>query len=154
METGKRVGFGVLIYGSFLALLGIGELILTLPVLLLGLDGNPMQVAPLIATRVFRAWPLLARKIGQIAAGLILSVVGAGLVGRRPWAKGSLKMFLWAALFIVPMISGARIIQLMGSQSREAAVFVSVNLFLNLAGIVALLIWLRKDHGAKDIRLR
>jgi len=149
METGRRVGFGILIYGLFLALLGIGELILILPVLLLGLDGNAMQVVPLIATRVLHAWPLLARKVGQIAAGLILSVVGAGLVGRRPWAKGSLKTFLWAALFIVPLINGARIAQFIESQSRQAAVFESVNLFLNLGGIVALLIWLRRDHRAK-----
>lgn len=147
MKTERRVGFGILIYGSFLALLGVGELVLILPIMLLGLDGAGTQAVPLIVARVLHAWPLLARKAGQIAAGVILSVIGAGLVGGRSWAKPSLKKFLWAALFIVPTIGGARIAQSTGSLSGQAAVFMTANLLLNVGGIAALLIWLHRDHG-------
>ena len=150
MGTGKSVGFGILIYGLFLVLMGVGELILILPVMLLSLDGSAVQFVPLIVERILQAWPLLGRKIGQITAGVILSVTGAGLIGRRPWAMGGLKRFLWAALFIVPMFHVARIAQLMGSQSRQSAVLASVNLLLNLGGIVGLLVWLRRARASSE----
>lgn len=143
MSNVRRIGFAIAFYGLYLAVMGIGGIILHIQY---GLRGGGLA-------RVIEPWSLAVGETGLLGIGLFLALSGVGLARLRPWARSALEFFLWGGIFVAFLGGIALLISSIGRISQGRIAFASTVTLAHLVAMGILLAWIRSERVRTLLRV-